>query len=121
MKKQGFTLVEIMIVVAIIGLLAAIAIPNFVKARRKSQSSTCVGNLKQIESAKEQYLIDNNNVSVTALADLCGTGETAYIKGNAPQCPGTTAAYTIGNENTAASCAIGADSSYGIKPFHKLQ
>jgi len=52
--KQGFTLVEIMIVVAIIGLLAAIAIPSFVKSRNTARTNACINNLRQIDSGKEQ-------------------------------------------------------------------
>jgi len=55
---KGFTLVEIMIVVAIIGLLAAIAIPSFIKARTESQKNACINNLRQVESAKEQWALN---------------------------------------------------------------
>ena len=58
-RKSGFTLVEIMIVVAIIGLLAAIAIPNFVKARTTAQQKACINNLRQIDGAKEQWALEN--------------------------------------------------------------
>ena len=58
MNRKGFTLVEIMIVVAIIGLLAAIAIPNFVKARESAQMNACIANLKQIQGAVQVWAID---------------------------------------------------------------
>ena len=57
-KATGFTLVEIMIVVLIIGILLAIAIPNFVAARESSRAKACVGNLKQIDSATQQWCMD---------------------------------------------------------------
>jgi prepilin-type N-terminal cleavage/methylation domain-containing protein len=56
-RKAGFTLVEIMIVVAIIGLLAAIAIPNFVRARTTAQQNACINNLRQIDGAKQQWAL----------------------------------------------------------------
>jgi len=66
--SQGFTLVEIMIVVAIIGLLAAIAIPSFMKARVSSQTNACINNLRQIESGKEQWALEKRKGSgVTAV------------------------------------------------------
>jgi prepilin-type N-terminal cleavage/methylation domain-containing protein len=87
-NKSGFTLVEIMIVVAIIGLLAAIAIPNFVKARTTSQANACINNLRQYDGAVQQYALENKLASTGtyALTDL-----KPYIKldstGNLPTCP----------------------------------
>ena len=57
-RRRAFTLVEILIVVLIIGILLAIAIPNFIQAREASRAKACVGNLKQIDSAKQQAIMD---------------------------------------------------------------
>ena len=80
MKKSGFTLVEIMIVVAIIGLLAAIGIPSFQKARNKSIEKAKANNVRIVESAVGQWAIDNGKADGAAVsaADIA-----SYIKGAA--------------------------------------
>lgn len=76
---RGFTLVEIMIVVVIIALLAAIAVPTFVKIRATSQDKTVSNNLRQLLFAADQYFLESGNTTV-ASSDLVGTNTTQYIK-----------------------------------------
>ena len=67
-KRGGFTLVEIMIVVAIIALLAAIAVPGFLRARKRSQASKILNDLRMIDSAVDQYAIETNRKTGDAVA-----------------------------------------------------
>ena len=68
--QKGFTLIELMIVIAIIAILAAILIPNFIHARAESQTAACEGNEKQIATAMEEYAVDNNGTYTSALPVL---------------------------------------------------
>jgi prepilin-type N-terminal cleavage/methylation domain-containing protein len=111
-RNSGFTLVEIMIVVAIIGLLATIAIPNFVRARLKAQQTACINNLRQIDAAKQEWALESKAgpTSVPQLSNIqpyLGRG----AAGTAPTCPADATAtsatsYSINDLQTAPACLI---------------
>jgi prepilin-type N-terminal cleavage/methylation domain-containing protein len=108
-RGGGFTLVEIMIVVSIIGLLAAIALPNFIEARATSQQNACINNLRQVDAAINQWALETGQPVGTAVGSVRTIS--AYIKltsrNRVPRCPAK-GTYTVGNvgDNPQVSCSL---------------
>ncbi len=100
-RKAGFTLLEIMLVVAIIGLLAVIAIPSFLKARTTSQKNACINNLRQIEAAKEQWALETRQGQG---ASVISAELDSYMR-TPPSCPGG-GTYNYGTVGSNATCTI---------------
>ena len=100
--RRGFTLVEIMMVITLIGLLAALAIPSFVNARTKSRINSCINNLRQLNSAKDQWAMENAKMETdtVALSDVA-----PFIKGGVPTCPAS-GTYEFTVVRTGATCTV---------------
>ena len=113
--KKGFTLVEIMIVVAIIAILAAVAIPNFLKYRRSSQATACVSNLKQIQTAKEQVLMAGQTPDSS---NIYGADKLIKVE---PHCPADNSiSYTIGDATTDPTCSYSQTDANDTSTWHSL-
>ena len=104
--KKGFTLVEIMIVVAIIAILAAVAIPSFIRYRNDSRTAACIGNMQQLRTAAESWLTKHPGTEAPKLTDLCGTGDDKYLK-QTPKCPKDSSDYDITLEDGAIKVTCG--------------
>jgi len=113
-REAGFTLVEIMIVVSIVGLLSAIAVPNFVQSRTKAQRDACINNLRQLDGAMQQWALETKK-NTTDAPDPNALA--TYLRsGVLPKCPAGEVPYVFGaTVGDPVSCG-----NVGTLPEHAL-
>ena len=114
-NQNGFTLVEILIVVGIIGVMAAIAVPHYMRYRMSSQRSVCVANIRQMQNAKVQWAFEKGQPFTATPLESDLIGPTNYLR-DKPYCPSGGSDYitTIGTVQEVAGC------SYGLTEGHTL-
>jgi prepilin-type N-terminal cleavage/methylation domain-containing protein len=108
LRKDGYTLIEILIVVMIIGILLAIAVPSMFNASERARANACRANLRQIQSAKEQWALVNRRPGTATP----GWGQLVpQFLQRQPECP-SGGTYTLNNVRTRPTCSIGGDHTY---------
>jgi len=111
-RKVGFTLVEIMVVVAIIGVLCAMILPNFINARLTSQMNACIENLRQIDAAKQQWALEQHGTTTSTPSALelqpylghGSAGELPICPADSQRRPSFNSSYKIENVGTKPIC-----------------
>ena len=97
-SNRGFSLVEIMVAVVIIGIILAIALPSYFKSSRTSQKAVCIANLEKIDAAIDQWALENHMPAGTAIAESEEAIYSNYVRGGRPKCPagGEYTVHTVG-------------------------
>ena len=105
-NQRGFTLLEMMVVVAIIAILAAILIPNFTRARAQAMTSACMGNIKMIATALELYYTDNQAYPTASNKAVQSLGLAGYLDQTPVDPAGGTGSYTVTTTNTSGNGGV---------------
>lgn len=109
-SRRGYTLVEIMIVVAVIAILMSVAAPNYFKSGNAASRNTCISNLRQIDAAVEQWAMDNSIPADTVPDGFQEDAIYSYVEGGKPECPsgGEYSLHAVGSK-TQVTCSREAD------------
>ena len=103
-RRRGFTLIEILIVVCIIGIIVGLALPAFMKSRIQARKQVCIENISQLESAKQQWGLENGKTDGDTPVQSDLIGDNRYIK-KMPDCPAA-GTYDFKPIGTVATCTI---------------